>query len=195
MIIGVSITKQVSFRGVQQEFSNVYHYTFPGAVTGPWEDIVDEIKAFEVPWHSTDVSFVRAAVWSAGGSPGSNQMLFQKDLSGTGSSTNNASMDRERAVLIRWPAGFASNGKPVFLRKWYHSCGAFAGNTFSAGVLQQTSPLTGTQIASIAAAADAATSVGITEDWELCSPTGRVWEDNAQCHTWLEHHQLGDMWR
>lgn len=195
MIIGLSVTKSVSFRLVQQEFTNVYHYSLPGAVTGPWQSLLEEVKASEVGFHATDVSFIRGAVWSAGGSPAQNQMLFQESLSGTGNQAVNSTMDRERAVLIRWFAGFASNGKPVYLRKWYHCCGNFAGNTLAGTVIQNTGQISSAGRASIASAASAMNQIGAVEAWDLCSASGRLWQAQPDCHPYLEHHQLGDMWR
>lgn len=195
MIVGISITKGVSFRGVTQEFSNVYHYELAGAVTGPWSDIVNEIKASEVAFHSVDVTFINARVWSAGGSPSQNQMLFQTNLSGTGSQTANASLDRERAILIRWPAGVDSRGHPVYLRKWYHCCGNCQNQSFAASILQNTAQIGSAARGVIASAAAAFDQVGVVEAWSLCGPSGRNAEGTAECHAYLEHHQLGDMWR
>lgn len=195
MQIGLSVVKKVLFRGVQQEFSNVYHYNLAGAQTGPFEAMLDEVKATEVTFHSSDVTFVRGAVWSSGGSPAQNQMLFQKDFTGTGNQSLNTSQDRERAVLVQWPAGLDSRGKPVYLRKWYHSCGGFAGQAFAATHLQNTVQLQQVTRDAIAAAADAMTNIGVAEAWELVAESGRVITGDVFCHPWLEHHQLGDMWR
>ncbi len=195
MRVGISIVKTVLFRGVQQEFSNVYHYELLGAQTGPWEALLDEMKASEINFHSSDVTFKRGAVWSAGGTPAQNAMLFQKTFTGLGGQTTNASHDRERAVLVRWPAGIDSRGKPVYLRKWYHSCGACANVSFSAGMMQNTAALSTAERTTIANAAAAFDEVGATEAWQLCSASGRRTSAPVEAHKYLEHHQLGDMWR
>lgn len=197
MRIGVSITMRVSFRLVAQEFSNTFHYELPTAVAAPSEAIIDELVTTLKKMHSTDVTFVRGAVWSAGGSPASNEMLFQKNLSGTGSVANDTSMDRERAFLIQWKAGKNSLGRPVTLKKWIHSCGAPAGVSVSAGQLQNTAPLSDASRAAMAALAEEMKEVGGLETWQLCARSGRKVEAGAQatCHRWLEHHQLGDQWR
>jgi hypothetical protein len=181
---------------VQQEFSNVFHYKNALVPTpGDFSGIRDEMKTTLVALHSTDVSFVRYRVWSFGGTPAENNMLEQGTLGGTGSQATNASMDRERAFLIRWPAGEDIRGKPVYLRKWFHSCGAANGITVGGAVLQQTTALISTQRSAIADKANELRNVGTTEAFELCSSKGRFAEGNAQCHAWLEHHQLGDAWR
>lgn len=196
MRIGVQITKATAFRGVSQEFHNTYHYELETAVTAPAESIVDEIVQHEKFLHSTAVDFKRAAVWSAGSDAGSNAMLFQKNLTGTGSQVHNTSMDRERALLIRWPAGFDVRGNPVYLRKWYHSCGDAEGQSLgSAGILGNTQEIPTATRDLIATRANELRSVGSVSPWELVSPTGRDATGPAQCHKFLEHHQLGDMWR
>lgn len=197
MRIGVAIVKNTLFRGVQQEFSNVYYYELPTAVTAPAESIIDEITAKEKTLHSTVVNFVRGLAWSAGGTPGQNQMLHQKALSGTGTQTATSEMDRERAVLIRWPAGFDSRGKPVYLRKWYHSCGACAGQALNASsVLANTSDISTATRNAIATSVNDLRQVNDAVDlWDICAKGGRDTTGPAECHRYLEHHQLGDQWR
>lgn len=198
MIIGISLTKSVPFRGADQEFSNVYHYLLDTAVTAPWQSIVDELVAFEKSIHSQDVTFVRAQGWKAGGTPADNTMEHQEELTGTGTaSAMPAAMDRERAFLFRWPAGADVRGKPVYLRKWYHTCGTFGGigYTPSDAVLQNVAEIPSVIRDSLADVVSAVNEVGGTEAWDLCAPSGRTWQAQPQCHRYLEHHQLGDMWR
>lgn len=195
--IGVTITKSVLFREVQQEFHNTYHYEILAAVLVPSAAIVDEIEAKERDLHSNDVNFLRARVWTAGGTEAQNQMIHQENLTGVGVQSANGTMDRERAVLVRWPAGVDILGRPVYLRKFYHSCGNCAGqNVGSTGILQNTTPLNLAQRDAIASSVDGITEVGVASDsWRLCSPRGRHAQAGPQVHRWLEHHQLGDMWR
>lgn len=196
MRIGIQITKSTPFRGVEQEFHNVYHFWLDTAVTAPSSALIDELVTTEKALHSSAVNFRRAACWTAGGTKQQNSMLLKKNLTGTGSQTGGTSMDRERAVLIRWPAGFDSRGNPVYLRKYYHSCGSAAGQTLdTATILQNISQIPQTARDAIAAKAEECREVGVTEFWELCAASGRQVEGGAQCHPYLEHHQLGDMWR
>jgi hypothetical protein len=195
MRIGISIVKSVLFRGVQQEFSNVYYFNLAGAVTGPWDSLINEVKSNETPLHSADVTFKRGSVWSAGGTKEQNQMLFQKPLTGTGSTSANLSMDRERALLFRWPAGLDSRGKPVYLRKWFHVCGNIGGVVLTAGHLQNTQAFTAVDKTTLQNLASTGDEIGVGESWQLCSATGRVPTGGVQAHAYLEHHQLGDAWR
>lgn len=193
--IGISITKRCPFRGSTQEFSNVYHYTLAGGLLNGLEGLVDEMVAVEKQLHSTKVTFIRAQVWTSGGSKADNEMQFQKDLTGTGAQPQNASQDNERAFLIRWRVGKSITGKPVYLRKWYHSCGSAAGVSPSTTVLANEGALATGDRTLVAAKAEELREIGALETWNLCSESGRVAELPAECHQYLEHHQLGDQWR
>ena len=197
---GVSITKSTSFRGGTQEFSNVYYYeaaTMPDESTA--NTIIDNLTQLEKTFHATSVTFVRGRLWSQGGSPGSNNMISQKNLTGTGARTVGTSMDKERAFLFRLRAGSDSRGNPVYLRKWFHAMGEFtSGATIASTQLQQTVAFTGAeknvQVAAMQAIGDANGSPGSPK---LCAKSGRLPTvgENWQAHNYLEHHQLGDQWR
>lgn len=193
---GISITKTVSFRGVQQPFSNVYHYT--GLTLDPTSaaSFAAAIKAKEVPLHSTDVTFVSYRVWTSGGAPGSNQTVALGTLSGTGSGLASTLQDRERAFLIRYRAGNDSRGHPVYLRKWFHSCGQCAGVQASTAALQNTAQIPSADRTTIQNATDdflTITDGGNTGN--LVAESGRAAGTPVECHPYLEHHQLGDQWR
>src|SRR5215212_6967079 len=124
--IGVSTTKSVSFRLSTQEFSNVYYYemlAYPDVAAA--NTLIDNIVALEKTFHGTNVTFLRGRCWKQIGTPSLNEMITQKNLSGTGSRAPVTSLDRERAWLFRIRAGVDSRGNPVYLRKWYHACAEF----------------------------------------------------------------------
>lgn len=199
--VGVSITKSTAFRLSTQEFSNVYY--FEGGTALPSiadaEALIDAVKAAEVPFHSTAVTFVRGRCWSQEGSPGANNMIAQKNLSGTGSRSTNSTMDKERAVLVRWRAGVDSRGQPVYLRKWYHCCGDLPGGVVaSAGLLQQSLGFSSAERTTIANAVENVRQFIIGGiPYILKSKAGRGISvgESAVAHQFLEHHQFGDMWR
>jgi hypothetical protein len=198
--IGVSITKSTLFRGATQEFSNVYYYEVDSLPSVSQADtIIDNIVAKEKLLHSTQVTFVRGRCWSQVGSPSQNNMISQKNLSGAGSSNTTPSFDKERAYLFRLKAGVDSRGNPVYLRKWYHSCGFFPGGiTLGSGQLDNTSGFSSadraTMVNQIGWIGDANGSPLLPR---LCSKNGRLPDAGAtwSAHQYLEHHQLGDMWR
>ena len=200
-MIGVSILKDTTFRDAVQEFSNVYHYHDEGALPTNAEAIaiINELVTSEKTWHSTVVNFRRGRLWSAGGTQAQNEMLADVGLTGTGSITADASLDRERAFLFRWRVGNNSRGKPNYLRKYYHSCGLFpGGGSLSSGILSNTTGFTTTQRDAMALNAGAVTNVGSPgEPWKMCTPSDQFETTDAlpTAHKYLEHHQLGDMWR
>lgn len=202
--IGISITKEIAFRDNQQEFSNVYYYgngagANPGASDA--EALLDALVALEKTFHSTLVSFVHGRLWSAGGTEQQNEMLAEKTLAGTGSTTPDANMDKERAYLMQWPAGVDSRGKEVFLRKWYHSCGVFPGgpSPVPGGVLSNATGFTVAQRTAMMGNADDILTLGVagSPGWSLVSKVGRnvTGPASGDAYKYLEHHQLGDQWR
>lgn len=198
-LFGLSITKKTAFRDSTQEFSNVYHYQYTGLnpSTSFADQIIDAIVALERARHGAIVTFVFARLWSAGGSPAANQMIFQKPLTGVGGVANDTAIDKERAILIRWPNGVDARGRPKYLRKWYHTlAGAPFGVTVAAGVTSNSTKFTTAEQTTISNSADAfrapvvnAQSIG------LCSPFGEAAAGAAQAHPYFEHHQFGNQWR
>lgn len=198
--IGVSITKSTSFRGAAQEFSNVYYYEMAALPSASAADtIIDNLTTLEKTFHSSAVTFVRGRVWSQEGSPAANNMITQKNLSGTGARVASANFDKERAFLFRLRAGVDVRGNPVYLRKWYHSCGGFSGSvSVAAGHLENVQSFTGAERdlleSQMQAIGDANGSAGVPK---LCAKGGRLPTvgETWLAHQFLEHHQLGDQWR
>jgi hypothetical protein len=196
--IGISITKSCAFRDSVQEFSNTYYYEAADVQPNNTEALafIDEVANAEKTFHSTAVTFVRGACWSAGGTAAANQMIAEKNLTGAGSSATALHYDRERAFLVQWPAGVDSRGHGVSLKKWYHSCGGFGSVIPADAVWGNTTGFTSAQRTTIANLADALTRIGSLEAWGLVSKVGRTRDGGAPIsHRFLEHHQLGDMWR
>lgn len=200
--IGISITKEVAFRDSVQPFSNQYYYdngigSMPDEAAA--EALLDQLVVIEKTFHATTVTFEYGRVWSQVGVEALNEMLKQKALSGTGSATSDVSMDRERAFLFRIRADNDSRGNPVYLRKWYHTCGIFPGaTTVGSAIASNTSGFSDTQRAAMANNVNAIrtlTTGGVT--FTLCAKSGRDFDTGGQftCHKYLEHHQLGDQWR
>jgi hypothetical protein len=161
------------------------------------DNLLDGLVTFEKSIHAADVSFTMGRVWTAGGTPAENDMVLEQALSGVGQRTTATSWDRERAYLIQWPAGQNSIGRPVTLKKWYHTCGPIlSSHTVNAGWLQNTVAFTPTERAAIATACNVLferTPNGHTAT--LCARSGRDATGPAEAHAYLEHHQLGDQWR
>jgi hypothetical protein len=198
--IGISITKSTSYRNSTQEFSNVYYFELTGTLPNQTqaEGFIDEQVNKERPVHSSAVTFVRGRCWSQIGDKTQNEMIAQKNLSGTGASAGSTTMDKERAVLIRLRAGVDSRGNPVYFRKWYHCCGSFGSVGFTSAHLQQTSGLSQGERDSITSQVSTIFEIGTSGGaGKICSKNGRAPTAGQpiQAHQFLEHHQLGDQWR
>lgn len=201
-IVGISITKHATFRDSVQHWSNVYYYnngvgSVPDAAGAG--NLIDELVTFEKTIHSNQVTFDFGRCWHQTLLQLTTVMLNQKALSGVGATTSVSNFDRERAYLVQWRAGNDSRGNPVFLRKWYHSCGQYGGGA-AAPTAQNLENVTGLS-AAIKTAIESHTAQ-ITDlsaaggGWELCAKSGRGHDFNTPgAHPYLEHHQLGDEWR
>jgi hypothetical protein len=196
-IFGFSTTKRTPFRDSTQEFTNVYYYRVSATVTpdSELEARLNDIVTIERDLHSNVVTFIRGRVWEASGGPAENVMRVQINLSGTGNQTTISSMDKERAVLFQWPAGVDIRGKPVFLRKWFHSCGRCAGVTFGAAVLDNTVAILAADRATLATRINDLRLIGPLDEYLLVAKSGREHTGAGFAHPYLEHHQFGDMWR
>src|SRR5215211_3435215 len=141
---GISITKSTAFRNSTQEFSNVYYFDgYVGTASAAEADAaIDAMVTKERPLYGTTVNFIRGRLWKQTADKATTEMLSQKNLSGTGSASPNATIDRERAYLFRLRAGLDSRGKPVFLRKWIHACCDLGGVALTGGMLSQTNGFT-----------------------------------------------------
>jgi hypothetical protein len=202
-IIGITITKETAFRESVQPFSNMYFFN-NGIGNVPGENgaevLLDELVNKEKARHSNLVEFTFGRVWLQTLLQSTTVMIFQKPLSGTGTASADAGMDKERAYLFRWRAGNDSRGNPVYLRKWYHTCGVFPGgpSPIPAGITANTLAFTAAQRTAMASSAAAMAGIGGAGDpWELCAKSGRGLTEGQtpESHRFLEHHQLGDQWR
>jgi hypothetical protein len=198
--IGISITKSTAFRNSTQEFSNVYYYecaSLPNVTQA--DSLIDSLTAVEKGFHSSAVTFVRGRCWSETGNKATNEMISQKNLSGTGTQATLTGMDKERAVLFRVRAGVDVRGNPVYLRKWYHPCGVFqAGVTFDGNILANTTGFSSTQRNTLQAVVEAIKDAnGNSFSVSLVAKSGRQRNSGAlfEAHQLLEHHQQGDQWR
>lgn len=199
--VGVSITKSTVFRNSVQEFSNVYYYEkldggFPGITDAA--SLIDNLTTLEKTWHATTVTFVRGRCWSQVGSPATNEMIEQHNLSGTGALTQDSTWDKERAFLVRIRAGNDSRGNPVYLRKWYHSMGPPSGVTVGTSQMNNSSSMTqASRDALVALFDDILLRTVAGSNYELRAKSGRAFNTPAimSAHAFLEHHQLGDQWR
>lgn len=201
-IIGITITKETAFRDSVQPFSNMYFYNngAGGTPTGTEaNNLIDELTAFEKTVHSNAVTFTFGRCWLQALTELGSTMIVQKPLSGAGALGVDTALDKERAFLFRRRAGNDSRGNPVFLRKWYHSCGAFPGSGgLDTGLYSNATGFSSAERTAMANAMDTISNIGGSPGpFDICARSGRD-PDPASgwtAHPYLEHHQLGDQWR
>ncbi len=120
MILGVSVTKRTTWRGIEEEFSNVYHYD--AALDATSQEVLDAVVTAEKALMGTNVSFVNGKVWGpTDGTKEQSQMLLQQNLSGTGLITPGAITAKELSAVVQWDTGRKNiRGGRIFLRKYVH---------------------------------------------------------------------------
>jgi hypothetical protein len=128
----ISITKDVTWRGTKEEFSNVYHYDidFPPTATG-WDDLINAIVVEEKKAHSSAVTYLRARVngpTDQGDIADVTQHL--KDLSGAGTMSGaGTTMAPELTMYASIYMGRSARGYKTYLRKYYHTQKLFSSGT------------------------------------------------------------------
>jgi hypothetical protein len=195
---GLQVLKRTTYRGGVQHFANTYHYesAIVSNDLAGLEALLDAIVALEKTIFATDVTFIQGRVWSTALGQANNQMLVDKPLSGAGVRVTQTTLDRERAVLIQFRAGVDTRGRPVYLRKWYHICGAAISGNWPNDVMQQIAQISSTFRSDYVAFGNSIKSVtagGATN--LLVAQSGRTITGATSCHPYLEHRQLGDEWR
>lgn len=199
--VGISITMSVTFRSAVQEFSNVIYYdglTGRPSVSAA-DGLIDELVTKLRPLYANTVSFKRGRIWEQTGDKATTEMISQKNLTGTGSGGSaNGNMDKERAYLFSLRAGVDSRGNPVKLRKWIHACFDLGGITTAGDILANNAGFSTAQRNTLAGLVSGLGSCGSGATLgTICSKVGRTSTSGAnwEAHPYLEHHQLGDMWR
>jgi hypothetical protein len=125
MILGASIVKSTSWRGINEEFTNVYH--FDTSINTTSEQVADKLIEHERRFFAANVNFHRVLVWGpADGTKQENRMLVQRDLTGTGEAPVTKIMAKELCLIVQWDTGRVNTrGGKIYLRKYLHK-GALA---------------------------------------------------------------------
>lgn len=146
-IYGVQVTMSTPWKGLQEEFSNVFHYDGGNGFTGStdFNELADKVVAEMRPIHGTVVNFKRVRVFGpTEGSKAANIMQLVKDLTGTGSGLSGGGVPPESAVLGWVYVGRGPNGGKQILRKYIH-CLRLPDGTGNNDIGNAVSPLTSGQ--------------------------------------------------
>lgn len=122
----ITIIKRFSYRGLNEEFSNKYHFsgTVP-ADAAAWKTLADGIIAAEKLCTGDGVSFVRAYGYVAGNENSVAQIDYTvaPNVVVAGSVAKGTGIDvpGDVAATIRWWTGeYNSRGKKIYCRKYMH---------------------------------------------------------------------------
>lgn len=120
-VFGISIEKEIDFRGGLERFANVYHYNIAAWDGNSWESFVNAVVAAEKNVFATNVQFKVARVFGpVGEGPVVNIMQHIQDLTGAGLAAAGA-VYPELSAIVAWPlARSATTGRKRFLRKFLH---------------------------------------------------------------------------
>jgi hypothetical protein len=192
LILGVAITKQMTWRGNPQEFSNVYHYQIANGSAQTIDDaLIDRLVAIEKSIHGNGVTFKLARSWGpAENPPATNFTRRIKDLTGTGSLTSSGTIYFETAVLLQWPLGrYGSKNRPQKLRKWYHCQHAHSLDTTGGSVSGAPAAALTTALGNLNPITFTAEGAPFT--YPMTSKTGHEPIGAGSVYPFLEHRQLG----
>lgn len=189
-IFGVSITKQVSYRGGMEQFSNVYHYETDPGQTFDDSQVITDCANNEAELMGTRVQFVEGRSWGPVGNPITSITRTIQTLTRTGAKANQAGMPPEGCFLVSWPAGrSAVTGRIVYLRKWIRPM-TLAGGT--ATMVEETAQIAAGLIPEIEAYANGVQAQGGigSAAYPLVAASGRGITGPAIVNPWLESHDL-----
>lgn len=123
----IVINKIFTYRGVPEEWSNRYHFSgpTPGSLA-EWKTLALAIWASERTFLGTLTNFNGFLGYNAGDNT-ANAIMGPDDLTAgekTAGVLSGNSVPGDVAAWVRWSTGErGSKGRPIFLRKYFHSVG------------------------------------------------------------------------
>lgn len=187
-----TITKEVTFQGHAERFSNVYLYDMSTANDTTMNAQIDSLIAAERPVFSSSVNFVEARCFTTEGLNGAGDAgvtYVVRPISATAGTNVQAGIYRELAFLCKWELprkvlGGGALGRQRSLKKWLHTCssmGISAGSQGEAAIF----PVTPTAIANYMAA------VTTMNGSPMIAPDGSLPVlGTGVLHQYLEHRQF-----
>lgn len=191
-LYSVAITKNAPWQSRRESFANVYTYDVSSLVLleQGWRDLIDAIVEAERPVHSTEVQFESARVWGpVDQGPALSETVLITDLTGTGNISAEPAMYHECAYMVSWRCERSPvTGRPIYLRKWIHSCAQLSGAQLeTSGAV----PISSGSRSALETYAAAVESITIGPDTvHLAAPSGRRPIEPGRAYDYLEHHQF-----
>lgn len=120
----VSVTKRVLWRGIQEQFSNIYHYNVDAVLLteAGWPDLINAVVAAEKPAFGTNVTYVSGRAWGpTDQDPEDSVTRAVIDLSGTGTQAGTGQIPLEQTLVVQKYIGRSRiHNRKRFLRKYLH---------------------------------------------------------------------------
>jgi hypothetical protein len=121
----VILVKRFPYRGVNEEWSNKYH--FSGSTPGDaaaWKILIDAIYASEKTCLLPEVVLVRGYGYEAGSDHANAVVDYTISplavVPGTLSASGDPQAPGDAAAVLRWSTPNFSHGKRIYLRKYFH---------------------------------------------------------------------------
>ena len=190
-VFGVSITKEMDWRGQKERISNVYHYHTSDGQNFPDEAVIAEVARLEKLVFANNITFVQGRTWGPTNlGPVASVTRSIVDLTGTGAMAASSSMYRECAILISWPLGrYGTRNRHQFLRKYLHTLATHgydaSGNT---AILGQ--PAAGSPLAVYMEGVRVLNPSGFVGGLDLATSGDRTNIGQGRIYPYLEHRQL-----
>lgn len=188
---GFSVTKKVTWRGRDEEFSNVYHYIVDPVLasdTAHLTAMLDGIVAAERPAFGSVVTFVRGRVWGpTNQGQAASVTRVVKDYSGVGTQSGTQRIPFELTLVCQYFIGRnPATQRKRFLRKYLHI--AHAGSTDAESARLGNDTIT-TNMRNIGldylGRVDVITVLGF--DQKLCAPDGTLFDAAGGNPVVLDH--------
>jgi hypothetical protein len=178
---GFQITKKVTWRGNEEQFSNVYHYNMGATLSVADADaMLVAIRNAELPAFGTNVGFIQGRAFGpTDQGQAANNMIDILDWTGVnGSQSGGLDIPYEETLVVENFIGRGPQGRKQFLRKYLHICrvaaadsgapqlgnGTITGNMSAIGVAYWN------RIKQITAASN---------QWKLCTKLGKLYDNIA----------------
>lgn len=135
-VTAITLVKQMQYRdNLAEEWSNKYYLTGTAPTTdADWKTLADALIAQEKTCYLTESKVVRAYGYDQAETDTSPVSVWSYDylaagaaVHGTASMTGGQNVPGDAAACVSWRTTRRNTkGKPIFLRKYFHSCPVFA---------------------------------------------------------------------
>lgn len=159
--------KSFTYRGAAEEYANIYHLsgTQP-ADQAAWQSLADAVKDLERPILPGTVTFTTWLGYNDGSDTADYTGAHTGTLTGSWTVGTSIPAPGDCAVWVRWSTGDrSSQGKPIFLRKYFHPA-------YIAAAGGDTAPATWRTAAATYGAA--MTAGGLAGTLKICRPNGHL---------------------